>query len=1085
MLIAGALAVLFITSVTLQAQSPDSAQKLQEWENPEFLGLNNLPPHASAVVCPDMATARKIRYVGNEERIKSSYYMSLNGEWQYHYATNHAGRLQDFWRTDYSTWNWDTIPVPSNVEVEGYGVPIYVNVRYPWIEAPNPPFVSGLDPNNTVNSYRRTFKVPSNWNGKRVYLTFDGVNSFFTVWVNGKKVGVGKDSRTPVEFDVTSYLESGENVLAVENLRWCDGSYLEDQDFWRLSGIYRDVYLWSPPDVHVRDFEITSNLDDTYTHGAFKVNAKIENAGKTAEQVWLEALLLDSRGRKAASPRLRTMVTPGGESTIELSSTLPNVKKWSAEKPALYKLYLTLQSSSGAILEVIPVNVGFRRVEIKDANLLVNGQRIFIKGVNRHETDPHRGQAIEVDSMIKDILVMKRHNVNAVRTSHYPNQAVWYDLCDRYGLYLVDEANIESHGMGYAEKTLAKRPEWLAAHMNRTQRMVERDKNHPSIIIWSLGNEAGDGPNFEATYDWIKQRDPSRPVQYEQAGYKRHTDIFCPMYALPGDLESYSAGKAGAHSGHKWPDEQVRTKPLILCEYAHAMGNSSGDLWSYWNQIYSKPYLQGAFVWDWVDQAQLQPQRRRTWFYEKPEKGEKTFLAYGGDFGPPGTPSDDNFLCNGLVDATRNPHPGLLEFKHVYQNIHCRLVNVQGPEIEVKNGFFFTALDEIARGEWKLKENGVTIQKGKLEKLAISPQQAKTIRLPVRAYQPRPGAEYHITLEFFTSRKLAWAEAGHEIAWDEFALRVPTEEKSIFAATTAPQVSQDDSIIKVSGEDFVILFDREKGSIRSWKHRERELVRTGLQPNFWRALIDNDRGRNMMKSQGIWQKAMEGASGKCEVLPKDDVNGRLVAKVRSTCTLPAVQAQWETTYIVHGDGAVEVSARFLPQKADLPKIPRIGMQMTLPADITRITWFGPGPQETYIDRKDARVGVYSGLIKDQFCSNYSEPGETGNKVDARWVALERKSGGGLLALGLPRLSVNALNYGTDDLNAGKHPHELPLRDYVTLDLDLVQQGVGGDNSWGQWPHAEHLIPCKEYSYRFLLQPFTKGQNPARLAAGRR
>ena len=510
------IGALSMTTVLCHAAVPDDAA---DWENPRLTGINNLEPHATMVVCPSERIARRIDFADNSERVKSPFYRSLNGEWKYHYSSNHLARVPDFWKPDFDDSQWNTIPVPANVEMHGHGIPIYVNSSYPWPRPWNPPFVPPNDPNNTVNSYRHTFTLPRDWNGRRVLLTFDGVNSFFYLWINGQKVGMGKDSRTPVEFDITPYLQSGENLMAVENFRWCDGSYLEDQDFWRLSGIFRDVYLWSPPDVHIRDFEVKTDLDDQYRDATLKLMLKIQNTGSSDASATVEGDLRDPSGKKLlALPPTRINPAAGQESEMIIASQIADPLKWTAETPSLYRLLLTLKNDAGKVLEVIPVDVGFRKVEIKNGDLLVNGQRILVKGVDRHETDPDLGQAIDVKSMIKDIEVMKQHNINTVRTSHYPNQPVWYDLCDQYGLYLIDEANIESHGMGYGARTLARNEDFADAHMNRTVRMVERDKNHASVIIWSLGNEAGFGPNFEATSAWIHQRDTSRPVHYEQAG---------------------------------------------------------------------------------------------------------------------------------------------------------------------------------------------------------------------------------------------------------------------------------------------------------------------------------------------------------------------------------------------------------------------------------------------------------------------------------------------------------------------------------------------------------------------------------------
>jgi beta-galactosidase len=988
---------------------------LQDWQNPKLTGLNNEPPHATMVVCPDAATARRIGPVCNAERVKSAFYRSLNGDWKYHYLKNRTARVADFWKTDFNDSSWKTIPVPSNVEIEGYGIPIYVNIPYPWPKPWAPPFTPDDDPNNTVNSYRRTFDLPAEWNGRRIFITFDGVNSFFYLWINGRKVGLGKDARTPVEFDITKYVEPGKkNLIAVENFRWCDGSYLEDQDFWRMSGIFRDVYLWSAPQMHIRDFEVKADPS-----GKLTITAPVP----------VEASLEDADGNVVAT----------GKNTL----TVKNPRLWSAESPYLYKLLLTLKGS-----EVIPVNIGFRKVEIRDGNLLVNGQRVLFKGVNRHEIDPDRGQAITVEGMIKDILVMKQHNINAVRTAHYPNQPAWYDLCDRYGLYLIDEANIESHGMGYGKESLAKNPDWLDAHLDRTIRMVERDKNHPSVIIWSLGNEAGDGPNFEATSAWVKKRDPSRPVHYEQAGQKPHTDIVCPMYARPPKLAEYAS--------------KPQTRPYILCEYAHAMGNSSGDIWSYWKLIYEKPHLQGAFVWDWVDQAQRQTQRPLPLArFEKVKPGDKTFWAYGGDFGPAGTPSDDNFNNNGLVTPDRKPHPGLLEVKHIYQYIHCKL---DGRNLEIKNWHDFTNLKDIATGHWQLKADGKKIQSETLPELDVAPGKTTQVSIPIKPFSPQPGAEYFLEVSFKLKADQSWAKAGHELAWDEFKLP---------DSVPAPQIT-DGAPLKlagdtITGKGFAVVFDKRTGKLKSWRANGVELIGSPLRPDFWRAPTDNDRGRNMVKSQGVWRDVHKDASVTSVNIEQAAPN-KVVAKV--VLSLPKVKAAWVTMYTVLGSGDIIVTAEFKPTDTKLPKLPRLGMQMTLPAGFERISWLGPGPQETYSDRKDARVGVYSGTVRQQFFADYTEPGESGNKVDVRWVTLTNKDGVGLQAIGMPLLSVNALHHTTDDLQNAKHAFQLPRRDEVTLNLDLVQQGVGGDDSWGAWPHDEFLIKCQPAGYEFRLRPVT-------------
>lgn len=1075
------LAGIAFTATALSGFAQPAAE-VPPWENPRLTGVNNLAPHATMVICPDAKTARSIGVVQNSERVKSPFYRSLNGLWKYHYSPNQLARVENFWATDFNDSQWASIPVPANVEIEGYGIPIYANVTYPWAwhgKPATPPVVPREDPNGTVNAYRREFELPADWTGRRVLITFDGVNSFFQLWVNGQYVGMGKDARTPVEFDLTKFLKPGKNVLAVENFRWCDGSYLEDQDFWRMSGIFRDVYLWSPASVHIRDFEVKTDFDAGYRDAKLTLKYEVENAGDSSAAFTLEGELLDPSGKSVGmlNPRGELVgdsplftaawenVPPQTKPTSFIIRDVKNPLKWTGETPNLYKLLLTLKNADGKVLEVIPVNVGFRKVEIKNGDLLVNGQRVLFKGVNRHEHDPDRGQAVTVEGMIHDLQVMKENNVNAVRCCHYPNAPAWYDLCDKYGIYLIDEANIESHGMGYGEKTLAKDPQFADAHMNRTVRMVERDKNHPSVIVWSLGNEAGFGPNFEATSEWIHRRDPSRPVHYEQAGQKPYTDIVCPMYPRPGNLARYSSTS--------------QTRPYIMCEYEHAMGNSSGDMWSYWSQIYSQPHLQGGYIWDWVDQGLRQKQGPLPLAkFSKVQPGDKTFWAYGGDFGPPGTPSDDNFCCNGLVTPDREPHPGLLEVKHVYQNVHCKAVDLAARKIEIKNWFDFVNLEDVATATWKLTGDGKELQSGKLALPPLAPHASAEVVIPVKKFKPAPGVEYFVEISFKLKKAAALLKAGHEIAWDQFKLpdaapAVAPKAKNLPALVWQSGAGQ----VRISGGDFRVIIDQTNG-LSSWQANGTELVRSPLRPSFWRALTDNDRGRNAERSQGVWRLA------DTEMIPCSFIVTQRQDYVEAAAdwTLPrAKDAVWKTTYKIFNNGEILVSSDFKPADTNLPALPRLGMQMTLPGGFEQVAWFGPGPQETYSDRKDARVGIHRGTVTEQFYPHYAEPGETGNKVDTRWIALTNKKGAGLLAVGQPLLSVNALHYGTADLNAAKHSFQLPYRDDITLNLDLAQQGLGGDDSWGAWPHKPFLIPCQDYHYEFRLRALALGDKPAQLA----
>jgi beta-galactosidase len=1040
---------------------------LQEWESPRLTGVNNQPPHTAMVICPDVYTAKRVQFVANSERAKSTFYRSLNGNWRYYYGSNQLARIPDFWKTDFNDRAWETIPVPSNVELSGHGIPIFVSSRYPWQKQLIQPLVPGDDPNNSVNAYRYNFDVPKAWAGRRVLITFDGVSSFFDLWINGEKVGVGKDGHTPVEFDITKFIKSGNNLLAVENFRWSDGSYFEDRHHWQLSGIFRDVYLWSPPDMHIRDFEVkTVDIEPEASVAGLEVKTEIENMGEadgSTTPSTLEALLLDPDGQAISTNSLAISIPQRSERELKFVMNVHNPRLWTAETPHLYNLLLTLKCANGNICEVVPVNIGLRTVEIHNGDLLVNGKRVLIKGVNRHEFDPDHGEAITPDLMELDIKMMKRFNFNAVRCAHCPNQSIWYDLCDKYGLYVVDEANTEGTG----DATLAKNPEWSEAFMDRTRRMVERDKNHPSVIIWSLGNEAGDGPNLETAYAWIHQRDPNRPVQHDCGAVKPFTDITCPTFPNPQRLKEYAL----------WPE----TRPFIMSEYEYARGNSGGDLAAYWNQIYGKPHLQGGFIADWTDQGLRLPQQTLPVArYKKPGWFARTFWAFGGDFGPADTPSDGNYFCNGLVSPDRQPHPGLFELKHVYQYIHCLPIDLATRAISIENRFEFTNLKDIASGQWQLKADGVEIQNGDLPELDIAPGATNRISVPLKPFQAQPGVEYFLQLSFVLKHHQPWAGAGYEIAWDEFKLPDSAPLPSIVKEQFPPVLwTADKNGATVSGKDFEIMFDQASGAIKSWRYQGQELIQSPLRPDFWRAMTDNDRGRTKSAdSQAFWRYA--GKAGVNEGFSGEKKDGYFEVKAR--VSLPAAaDSSWETIYRIYGSGDVVITATFEPSRTNLIRMPRVGMQMELPRGFEHIMWLGPGPQETYCDRKDAPVAVYTGSVDDQFFADYSQPGESGNKADVRWIALRNRNGIGLLAVGMPLLSANALHYTAEDLSAGKHAFELPHRDFISLNLDLKQQGVGGDNSWGAWPHNEFLIPVKEYTYSFRLRPFGRKEDPAKLA----
>ncbi|MBN1361702.1 MAG: DUF4981 domain-containing protein [Sedimentisphaerales bacterium] len=1072
------LLVVAPSGVLSQTSPPD-------WANPELVGIDRLAPHATMTIFPDVASAKEAEAIATvEDRSRSPWFRSLNGNWKFKWSPNKAVRPLDFYEVNYDDSGWDTIPVPSNIEVQGYGIPIYTNSRYPWNDRLRPP-ATPEESNNHVGSYRRTFEVPRVWDGRRIYIGFDGVNSFFYLWVNGKKVGMSKDSRTLAEFDITDFVKPGQNQLAVEVFRWCDGSWIEDQDFWRLSGIYRDVYLWSTDTLHIRDFQVTTAVDERYASAALLIDLAIQNMTTQGQQATLRADLLDAAGQEVASISTPWLLPSAQETKRTLSTTIVGPQLWSAENPYLYRLLLTLIAANGKVIEVIPVNVGFRKIQLWDGgDLLVNGRRIFIKGTNRHEHHPDRGQYVTPEDMIQDIKIMKQHNINSVRTSHYPNTPAWYDLCDRYGIYLVDEANIECHG---AQRQVTPNPSYLAAYMDRTVRMVERDKNHPSIIFWSVGNENGWGENLHATSSWMRERDPSRFVVSCEAGERPHTDIVCPMYSSPGTLERYSQRTPRPY------------RPFILIEYAHAMGNSLGDVWSYWNLIYNLPNLQGAWVWDWVDQSLRQPVAgQRGGSFQKVKPGEKTFWAYGGDFGPDGTPSDDNFCCNGLVDADRTPHPGLAEIKKIYQNIQVKAVDLAQNQIEIKNGYFFTNLQDLVKGTWAVRVDDKVVQSGSLDDLNIPLEETRQLTIPIKPVSAPAGTECFLDLSFVLKDDQLWAPAGHEVAWEEFKLPVQTAAAVADTAAMPPlKLSDQGGTIRVDGRDFSVGIDRASGFLSSMKFKNTELVAKPLAPHFWRAPTDNDRGNGMDRRCGMWRTAMQ--DWKVTNVSAKQVSGQEVridvtARIEGAAseTTPAepvrrggrggsgpaqpVRGDYTVTWRVFGDGSVVVDLAGQVTDSRPGELPRFGMQMALPAGFETIQWLGCGPQETYWDRKDAKVNVYKGAVSDQYF-DYSQPQESGNKADVRWVALTNSRGAGLLAQGMPLLSVNALHYAAEDLtsddrNGPAHIYEVTPRPETYLNLDFQQMGVGGDNSWGARTHAEFTLPPDQsYAYRFCLRPF--------------
>jgi len=1015
----------------------------RELEDPALLGRHKLPPHAFAI--PFATTAGAL----TRQWERSPFFRSLNGTWRFRYVADPADRPVGFWRDDADLAGWDSIAVPGNWEVSGFGIPIYTNI--PYLYPPNPPFIPHDD--NPVGSYRRSFTVPDGWRGARVILHFGSLKSAGFVWVNGREVGFTKGSKTPSEFDITAYLRPGDNSLAVQVYRFSDGDYLEDQDYWKISGLERDVLLYAVPSLHVADYWLKPTLDSTLAAGALEADVSLAAADGRAGRVRVVLTLRDPEGRPVWPAPLVADVRVARDTTVTLRAAVPRPAHWTAETPRLYTAVLALVTQRGDTAQVFAQRLGFRRVEVKGGLFLINGTPVTIRGVNRHEHDPWTGRYVTEESMRRDIALMKQANVNAVRTSHYPNDPRWYDLADELGLYLVDEANVESHGMGYhPDTTLGNKPAWREAHLDRTHRMVERDKNHASIIMWSLGNEAGDGVNFVATAELVRARDRSRPLMYERTRGRVQVDVVTPMYTPITGLLDYV--------------KQWRDRPLILCEYAHAMGNSLGNFQDYWDVIYAHPQLQGGFIWDWVDQglAAATPDGRPFW-------------AYGGDYGPPGTPTDENFLANGVVQPDRRPNPHYHEVRKVYQPVNLRLVDTAARRVRLVNRYDFRSLEHLAL-RWVLTEDADTLDRGELPAPALAPHDSVELSLGSGPLGPSDGRERLLTVELVLRADEPFRPAGWVEAWEQFGLSAPSSARADTAAAPAGPltIAEDSAAVTVRGARFVARFDRWAGTLASLTYDGVELLRTGLEPNFWRAPTDNDFGNRMPRRQRVWRRA--GPERHADSLSvRRDARGHAVVRVHQA--IPAGGARLETSYTVRPDGDVTVHHRFTPGDTTLPDLPRLGTRFTMPAAFDRVTWWGRGPHESYWDRKtSARVGLYAARAADLY-HPYVRPQENGTRADVRWMAMTNADGVGLLAVGMPLLEASALPYLQEDFDEGqtklnRHPTDVVPRDLMEVRLDWHQMGVGGDNSWGAQQLERYRLPLREYQWGFRLRPIARG-----------
>jgi 3-dehydroquinate dehydratase type II len=1019
-------------------------QLVNDWENPRCVARNKEPAHVPLCAYPDVRSAL------SGGCLASPHIRSLNTDaesgWRFNWAPSPEAAPDRFYEHGYEDADWDLVTVPGNWEMQGYGTPIYVNVQYPF-STEDLPGVPHDD--NPVGSYRRAFSIPDEWAGRRIHIVFDGVDSAFYLWVNGEEVGYSQGSRLPAEFDITSYVRSGDNELAVRVYRWSDGSYLEDQDMWRLSGIYRDVYLIALPAVHVWDYHVRTDLDHVYRDATLAVKIAIRSAGEDHHgRHSVEVALLDDHGDPVLEARLRqdVRVEPSGQASLTLETPVANPGKWSAEDPHLYTLLVVLRDDADQIVQVERTRLGFRKIEVIGGQICLNGVPLRFGGVNRHEHDPDTGHTVTVESMIQDIQLMKQFNINAVRTCHYPDADRWYDLCDEYGLYVVDEANIESHGVW---DLLARDPEWETAFVERTVRMVERDKNHPSVVIWSLGNESGYGRNHDVAAEWLHANHPDRLVHYHPAETAPIVDMISMMYPTVDRIVELA-------------EDRTEMRPVIMCEYAHSMGNSTGNLKEYWEAIDTHPRLQGGFIWDWVDQG----------IRQVTEDGEAWF-AYGGDFGD--EPNDGNFCINGLVFPDRDVQPGLWEYKKILEPVRVQAVDLAAGEVKITNRYQFVDLSRLDIA-WSIVADGEELQAGSLPRLRIGPNQSQVVVVSFEVPDLQAATDYWLFLSFTLAEATLWAEAGHEVAWAQLKLPFDTPQAiALQTGTMSPvEIHESEECVTVRSSRFSLSLNKATGALAPIEYEGQAVTVSGPGLTVWRAPTDNDEGLRE-RTADCWREAgLDRLRHQVRDVGVRRITPHVVgitAALRAAPPNGPTSIDYEIAYTVFGSGDIFIDTHVRPG-ADLPPLPRMGLQVTLPGGLETVTWYGRGPHESYVDRKDsAAVGLYSGAVDEQYVQ-YVTPQENGNKTDVRWVALADPQGRGLLAVAEgDLLEVSAHHYTTEDLTTARHTVELTRRADITLNLDHRQSGLGGA-SCGPGTLPQYLLEPQEMAWRVRLRPFS-------------
>lgn len=1005
------------------------------WETPAVNHINRLEPRASFFAYENEEKA----YAA--DKTKSDRFLSLDGKWKFKFVEHLNQRPTDFYRMDFDDSEWTEFSVPGLWELNGFGVPVYRRKKYAWYRQfeSDPPHVPSV--NNYVGSYRRTFVLPSGWKGDRIYLHVGSATSNLQVWVNGRFVGYSEDSKMAAEFDVTPFVRPGENLIAMQLMRWCDGTYLEDQDFWRLSGMSRETFLYSRPQTHIADVGIVPVLTDDFSNANVKVDLSVSGKKRCS----VKAVLHAPDGRLIDT---QTAPVAGGAASLSFGVTAPEL--WSAEQPRLYRLTLTLSDAGGRLLESVSQNVGIRRVEVKGTNLYVNGKPILIKGVNRHEMDPQTGYHVDVDRMIEDIRIMKENNINAVRTCHYPDDPIWYDLCDRYGLYVVAEANVESHGMGYGDLTLARNEAYFQSQIERNSANVKTFRNHPSVIIWSMGNESGDGPVFERIYDWIKNYDPTRPVQYEQAANNAHTDIFCPMYYDYEETEAYALNPQ---------------KPLIQCEYAHAMGNSLGGFRDYWDMIRKYPALQGGFIWDFADQG-----------FREIDGSGRIFYSFAGDY-EPDLSSESNFNCNGLLSPDRRPNPHLAEVRFQHQNIWTSLSSESPGVISVKNENFFKDLSDCYL-KWSLLTDGMVCREGFVNELDVKPQQTVRIALPEIADMDFPGAqEVLLNVEYRLKEDQPLLEAGHCVAYQQLILK----EYTAFSTELKPAVGtvkESTSLgnLRYSASGVEYSFNKLTGFIDGVKIDGMSVLADGypLKPNFWRAPTDNDYGVNLQLRFAAWRSPHY----VLESFSTEEVGQ--IRRITAKYALDNLEGVALTmVYDISPSGEMRVSQSLKASAASgrIPGFFRFGMNLVMPGQFSTLCYYGNGPEESYVDRNSSQtIGVYRQRVNSQYYP-YIRPQETGNKTALRWWKVVNDGGMGLCFHSDREFAASALNRLCDDLDDGadkyirqSHGNLVGTRELTAVNIDGAQQGLGCIDSWKSEPRPQYMLEAGDYEFRFVVTP---------------